>query len=292
MMHPIALRALRKVWMHSPESFRHSSLGQLYGRFLNALVRGQATRFQYFGTFFLRNRAELELMCRLVDRYAFGREVNIAVLACSKGAEVYSISWALRSARPDLKLTIHAVDISKEILEFAQKGVYSLSDPDSSRTGSEGGDVEKSDLAWNTWRDQNVSIFGRLTREEMAALFEVNGDFAKIRPPLREGIRWICADANDPELPKALEYPSIVVANRFLCHMKPQAAEKCLRNIARLVGLGGYLFVSGIDLDVRTRVAREMDWKPVHVDRAQSYDRCPPRAKGVAALLECWLKEL
>jgi 2-polyprenyl-3-methyl-5-hydroxy-6-metoxy-1,4-benzoquinol methylase len=53
------------------------------------------------------------------------------------------------------------------------------------------------------------------------------------------------------------------VANRFLCHMEPAAAERCLRNIARLVKPGGYLFVSGVDLDVRTRVARGMGWKPV-----------------------------
>ena len=39
--------------------------------------------------------------------------------------------------------------------------------------------------------------------------------------------------------------------------------KECLRNIARLVKPGGHLFVSGIDLDVRTRVARGMGWKPV-----------------------------
>ena len=55
----------------------------------------------------------------------------------------------------------------------------------------------------------------------------------------------------------------MVVANRFLCHMEPVNAERCLRIIARLVKPGGYLFVSGLDLDVRTKVAREMGWKPV-----------------------------
>jgi hypothetical protein len=45
--------------------------------------------------------------------------------------------------------------------------------------------------------------------------------------------------------------------------MKPMAAERCLRNIARLVKPGGYIFVSGIDLDVRAKVARAMGWKPV-----------------------------
>jgi hypothetical protein len=45
--------------------------------------------------------------------------------------------------------------------------------------------------------------------------------------------------------------------------MEPAAAERCLRNIARLVEPNGHLFVSGIDLDVRTRLAQEMGLKPV-----------------------------
>jgi SAM-dependent methyltransferase len=61
----------------------------------------------------------------------------------------------------------------------------------------------------------------------------------------------------------ALGAQQIVVANRFLCHMRPADAERCLRNIARLVAPGGYLFVSGIDLNVRTKVATGLGWKPV-----------------------------
>ena len=45
--------------------------------------------------------------------------------------------------------------------------------------------------------------------------------------------------------------------------MDPPDAEKCLRNLIRLVKPGGYLFVSGVDLDVRTRVARDLGWAPV-----------------------------
>lgn len=71
------------------------------------------------------------------------------------------------------------------------------------------------------------------------------------------------SDAGDPQLIGSLGLQDLVVANRFLCHMQPAAAEKCLRNVARLVKPGGYLFVSGIDLDVRTKVARDLGWKPV-----------------------------
>jgi hypothetical protein len=54
----------------------------------------------------------------------------------------------------------------------------------------------------------------------------------------------------------------IVVANNFLCHMSTGPAGRSLRNIARMVSPRGYLFVAVIDLDIRTKVARELEWKP------------------------------
>ena len=53
------------------------------------------------------------------------------------------------------------------------------------------------------------------------------------------------------------------MANKFLCHMGPPAAVRYLRNIARLVRPHGYLFVSGVDLDVRTKAARALAWRPL-----------------------------
>jgi hypothetical protein len=45
--------------------------------------------------------------------------------------------------------------------------------------------------------------------------------------------------------------------------MDTPEAERCLRNIARLVRPGGYLCVGGIDVDVRSRVAHELGWTPI-----------------------------
>jgi len=45
--------------------------------------------------------------------------------------------------------------------------------------------------------------------------------------------------------------------------MQPSQAEECLLGIVRLVGPGGYLIVSGIDLDVREKVALAHQWTPV-----------------------------
>ena len=211
----------------------------------------------------MRNRPELALMRRLVEQGHDWSTLKVTVVACSKGAEVYSIAWALASARPGVKLELHAVDISREILEFAERGAYSLKSLDGPGAPALPGFGDEGDVTRNTCRDQNAPIFERMTREEVAAMCEVEGERATIRPWLREGITWLHGDAGDSALAGVLGPQDIVVANRFLCHMSPASAEACLRKVAGLVKPGGYLFVSGVDLDVRTRVAREMGWNPV-----------------------------
>ncbi len=253
----------RRVWNNLPSSLRLHLPGSAYGRHLHNLVRLHADRKQYFATFFLRNRAELELMPRLLDQKPRGSRLDMSVLACSKGAEVYSMVWTIRSARPDLRLNIHAVDISQEIVDFAARGVYSLNRSDALAPLNDEAVKERGDVSWNTSRDQNAWLFERMTKEEIAAMFEVQGDQASIRPWIREGVTWLCGDAGDSKLIGAIGPQDIVVANRFLCHMEPANAQHYLRNIGRMVKPGGYLFVSGIDLDVRATVALEMGWKPV-----------------------------
>ena len=206
-------------------------------------------------------------MGRLVDQKALGARVSIAVLACSKGAEVYSILWSIRTSRPDLIVTLQAVDISQEIIDFAKEGAYFLKGPASLNALDYLGMTEEEKLSWITCRDQGLdqsaSIFQRLDMSEMDAMFDRVGDQAKVKSWLKEGITWRVGDASAPELIHTLGTQDVVVANRFLCHMEPAAAERCLRNIASLVKPGGYIFVSGVDLDVRTKVAKELDWKPV-----------------------------
>jgi hypothetical protein len=102
-----------------------------------------------------------------------------------------------------------------------------------------------------------------MTEPEIADFFDRDGDRLVIKSWLGEGIDWCVGDAGDATMAEVLGPREIVVASNFLCHMDAEVAEKCLRNIGRLVSSGGYLFVSGVDLDVREKVARELGWKPV-----------------------------
>jgi SAM-dependent methyltransferase len=235
------LRLNKWVWERLPSRVRDLYPIRSYGAWLHTLVCVRARREMYFGTFFLRNRPALELMRRLADQKANGSTLRIAVLGCSIGAEVYSILWTIRSARPDLRVFLDAVDISEEILSFAEKGIYA---------------PETSQLV-------GASIFERLTEAEMVEIFDWEGDRGKVKSWLREGITWRLRDATDPELVDILGPQDMVVASNFLCHMARADAEKCLGNITQLVSPGGYLFVSGVDLDVRTKVALDLGWEPV-----------------------------
>jgi SAM-dependent methyltransferase len=142
---------------------------------------------------------------------------------------------------------MHAVDISKEVLDFAQKGVYSATGVYS---------ITIPEIV-------DIAIFERMTQEEMEEMFDRDGDKVKIKSWIKEGINWHLGDVGAPEIANVLGTQDVVMANNFLCHMDPTDAERCLRNIARLVKPGGYLFVSGIDLDIRTKVARDLGWKPL-----------------------------
>jgi chemotaxis methyl-accepting protein methylase len=234
------LRLNQQLYSYFSPRITKLRLIRMYSNWLHALVRLYVRRTFYFGTFFFRNRPQLELARRLSQQARKGASLRITVLASSIGAEVYSILWTIRS-NTDLKVVANAVDISKEAIEFAQNGVYPLG---------------YSEFALE-------HIFALVTKEEMLALFDNEGDRVRIKAWLKEGITWRLGDAADRQLVALLGPQDMIFANNFLCHMYPADAERCLRNIVQLVRPGGYLFVSGIDLDVRTRVVRDLMLEPI-----------------------------
>jgi SAM-dependent methyltransferase len=235
------LRLNQRLWNTLPSTLTALRPVRKYGDFLHRLARIQCSREQAFSTFFLRNRPELELIRRKLGLKSNGETVRVAVLGCSTGAEAYSVAWRIRSARPDLKLTLTAVDISKQAVEVAKAGVYSLKTPQVTGT----------------------TIVERMTGGEIDELFDRNRELLSVKPWIREGIKWHVRDVGESQIPELLGPQDMVVANNFLCHMNASEAERCLRNIAQLVSPGGYLFVSGIDLDIRTKVASDLEWQPV-----------------------------
>jgi SAM-dependent methyltransferase len=235
------LRINRFLWNSLPAPVTSLAPLRWYGDFSHRLARAHGGRGQAFSTYFLRNRPALELIRRLVERRTRNDTLHVAVVGCSTGAEAYSVAWRIRTARPDLKLILHAVDISNEAVEIARGGKYSMQDTELIDT----------------------NILERMTSAEIEEIFDRDGDKVTIKSWIRDGIEWHVGDVRKLEIGDLLGPQEIVVASNFLCHMDELSAEACLRNIARLVGPQGFLFVSGVDLDVRTKVADDLGWSPL-----------------------------
>jgi mannose-6-phosphate isomerase-like protein (cupin superfamily)/SAM-dependent methyltransferase len=247
------LRLNQWLWNKAPAGILGLSSVRLYGNVLHRLACVQGRREEGSGTYFFRNRPELELLRRLVDRKKTGEMLSVTVLGCSTGAEVYSIAWRIRSARPDLQLVLHAVDVSKPAVELAKRGVYPLA----------AGQLTSS------------TAFERMTAAEMDEFFDVDSEVMTVKSWIREGIDWHVGEVGSSETIDLLGPQDVVVANNFLRHIEASEAERCLRNIARLVRPDGYLFVAGIDLDIRTRVATDLGWKPLQDLLEEVYEGDP-----------------
>jgi chemotaxis methyl-accepting protein methylase/mannose-6-phosphate isomerase-like protein (cupin superfamily) len=235
------LRLNQRLWSKLSASVTALSPIRSYGQFLHTLARIHGVRTQAFSTHFLRNRPQLELIRRLVERSTDADTLKVAVLGCSTGAEAYSVAWTIRSARPELKLVMQAVDISSLAVEVGKSGAYSL-------VGSQ---------------LTNTDVFERMTGVEIEQMFDRDGDAVKVKPWIKEGIKWNVGNVGEPEILDRLGPQDIVMANNFLCFMDDSTAERCLRNVARLVSPNGYLFVSGIDLGIRKKVAEDLGWQPL-----------------------------
>jgi hypothetical protein len=133
------------------------------------------------------------------------------------------------------------MDISEEALKVAKSGVYSPA----------------------VLPITGTDFLDRVTEAEIEELFDRDNGVLTIKSWIKEGVKWHVGDVREPEILDVLGAQDIVVANNFLCHMDGWEAEACLRNIARLVSPNGYIFVSGIDLDIRTKVAKDLKWRPL-----------------------------
>jgi len=69
--------------------------------------------------------------------------------------------WAIRTARPDLQLNVHAIDISQESWTSPQRRLFAQRF-DAMASENEEAAKQKGDVSWNT-RETECSMFERVS---------------------------------------------------------------------------------------------------------------------------------
>jgi len=228
--------AVRRVWSIIPQHIRERRPLRIAGDWIHKRALNVSERNQSTSTWFLRNRPLLLTIADLIEDRQPGEQVRLCVIGCSTGAEVYSILWTLRKARPDRKILTTAIDISPSAVAKAKTGEYSKND-----------DELRMPLPEKTLRE----------------LFDAEGERLRIKKSISEGVNWMVADGCDPKTISSLGVQDIVIANNFLVHMQKESALSSLRRIAQLVKPSGLLVCRGVDLDIRDAVMREHGFKPI-----------------------------
>jgi chemotaxis methyl-accepting protein methylase len=229
-------RIIPLVWNALPARVRSSKPAHALGRLVHRRVcRTQERVAANYYTRFFRNRPQLDVLRDAIGDRPLPEPLRIVSLGCSSGAELYSVLWTVRTARPDLRVQALGLDISEAHVRKAIAGEYPLD-------------------------SKEVAGISATTYDR---LFTQERDTLRVQDWLREGITWRVGNVCSPDLPEALGLHDVVLANNFLFHMPPERSVMCLRNIARVVAPGGYLFIWGVDRDVRLEVIREMGLTPV-----------------------------
>lgn len=216
-----------------PEGLRRAPLLNPYGRFLHRLARLKAEPAQSSWTCFLRNRAEIAYIAALGRSVRAGGRLSVAIFGCSTGAEAFSASYALRDQVGRIEIRIFASDILADNIAAAKAGRFEIA----------GKETEN------------------LSPEEIDALFEKRGEAYHVRERWRRPIDFAIVDATAPDIARFGQF-DVVIANKFLIHMPPRVARACLRNLVSVIRPGGVLLVSGVDLDVKTEIVRELGLLP------------------------------
>ena len=107
------------------EHLRSSHYSRLHRQLIEGLVETNTLFFRDFPVFkFMRHEA----IPKLLNLHGKDKEINIWCAGCSSGQEAYSISIMVKEAIPkltDWTVRILGTDISKTLLEKAEKGLYS-----------------------------------------------------------------------------------------------------------------------------------------------------------------------
>lgn len=171
----------------------------------------------------------------LRDRGA-GADLRIVVVGCSTGAEAYTIASVLAHARPRLAFRIVACDLDPDLVARARAGRY--------------------------WAKE-VHDNPRVDADFIDRTFVRRTGGYAVRAELQDHVEFLVADLLDPALAVHLGSGDVVFAQNLLYHLRPAAATRAFGHLVSLTRRPGALFVDGMDLDLRERLTRRHELRPL-----------------------------
>jgi chemotaxis methyl-accepting protein methylase len=204
------------------------------------LVRLTAQRSPTTCTCFVRVRTQFEVLADVVVPRLMpsssGRPLEIVVLACSTGAEPYSIASYLTLRWPGLRFHVRAADINGDLIAQARRGRYHA---------------------------QEVLDCWAVDRDFVTHTFQREGDTFVVKPHIARHVSFEVADLLDRDLPRQFAPADIVYAQNVLFHFRPRTATRAFRQLCALLRQPGALFVDGMDIPLRTRLTRKHKLQPL-----------------------------
>jgi chemotaxis protein methyltransferase CheR len=175
-----------------------------------------------------------------------GERLEILLMACSSGAEVYTIaSWLMQRA-PGLNFHIQASDLHSELVEYARAGKYT-----------------SAEVMHSEYIDQPF----------IDATFErVDGSYV-VRPEIRARTSFRQANLLDGDgLRKHFGKAPLVIAQNVLFHLTPAQATQAFENLVSLMTPRAVLLLEGMDLGLRTQCTARHGLRPLSTDARQIYE--------------------
>lgn len=152
------------------------------------------------------------------------RALSINIVACSTGAEAYTVASELMAAFPDLDFSIHASDLHEETVARAKAARYT-----------------------------SVEVFldDDIPDEFLDRTFDRAGEYLIVKPEIREKVSFTHADLLDPSLATQFEPADIVFAQNVFFHLEPADAVTAFDNALGLLKDRSALFIDGMELDMK-----------------------------------------
>lgn len=228
----------------------YERLLQPYGVLRHKALLSSCERTQrHTYTCFRRSPTQLEALAGPVFQHLGGRQLGrpleILVLACSNGAEPYTVASALRRRLPDLDFRIVGADLHEEMVQTARRATYT--------------------------REQALQS-QYVNAEFVADTFDVVDGNYVVKPELRERVSFRRADLLSDELPREFGQADVVLAQNVLFHFDPERARRAFANIVQLLRPRSALFLDGMDQPLRIELTQRYGLEPLEFQRRRIYD--------------------